>query len=637
VHTSQLLQNCVVLLIHLRNAPGIVTGMTEPHRAVISRLSQEFDALSRQMSRVSGDLAELDRVISAAGPVAQHAAPTPQPPVLHQPAPYWQPHWPQPWPQPWPQYPPPTAPRPMAAPPMGPPAQHHPAPPSPPTQWIGKLLAVAGVAVTLVGVVLLLVLAAHAGLMRPEIRVAGGIALSIGLVGVAGRLRGRPGGRIGAIALAATGIAAGYLDVIAITTIYKWVPAPAGLLVAALVGGAGLALARRWDSEHLGLLVLVPLIGLAPVITDGIDLLLVGFMLALSAAALPVQLGKDWIWMHAARIAAATVPPLVALAAISPHDNPWLLGGTCAVAAILAIASGLILLPSTTRPAAVALLTAAGTVPVLAAGVAVDRVLAAILAYALSGGMLAIVLVGKRLPRIVAQVWSALSAVSLLVAVTVAFDGYLDGPVLLAVAIIVAVAGRRDAVARWAAAGFGAIGICLLFAYAPLGALLTATAVPTRIAVSVMATGLLAVALVLAMAWACSDLWRRDPDIARVLGALGGGMAVYAVTAFTVTAGVLAGGTSGFLAGHMAATICWIGMAAALFGYALRLPNRERRTAPITAGLALTAAATAKLFLFDLATLDGIFRVAAFIVVGLVLLSMGAGYARSLAAATVKR
>ena len=35
--------------------------------------------------------------------------------------------------------------------------------------------------------------------------------------------------------------------------------------------------------------------------------------------------------------------------------------------------------------------------------------------------------------------------------------------------------------------------------------------------------------------------------------------------------------------------------------------------------------------MFDLATLDGIFRVAAFIVVGLVLLGMGAGYARSLA------
>jgi uncharacterized membrane protein len=615
----------------------MVATMTEPHRAVISRLSQEFDGLSRQMSRISGDLAELGRVISAAGPVAQHATPVPR-----SPAPYWQPYWPQPWPQPWTQYPPPQYPQPMAPPrqppTQPPPAQHHPAPPSPPTQWIGKLLAVAGVAVSLVGVVLLLVLAAHAGLMRPEIRVAGGIALSIGLVGVAGRLRGRPGGRIGAIALAATGIAAAYLDVIAITTNYKWVPAPAGLLLAALVGGAGLALARRWDSEHLGLLVLVPLIGLAPAITDGVDLLLVGFMLALSAAALPVQLGKDWIWMHAARIAAATVPPLVALLAISSHDNPWLLGGACAVAAILAVASGLILSPSTSRPTALALLTAVGTVPVLAAGVAVDRALAAMLAYALSGGMLAIVLAGKRLPRIVTQIWSALSAAALLIAVTVAFDGYVDGPVLLAVTIVVAAAARRDAVARWIAAGFGAIGSCLLVAYAPPGALLTATVVPARIAVSVLATSLLTMAFVLAMAWACSDLRRRDPDIAGVLSALGGCLVMYAVTAFTVTAGVLVGGTGGgFLAGQMAATICWIGMAAALFVYALRLANRERRTAPITAGLALTAAATAKLFLFDLATLDGIFRVAAFIIVGLVLLSMGAGYARSLAAATVKR
>ena len=138
--------------------------------------------------------------------------------------------------------------------------------------WIGKLLAVAGVAVTLVGVVLLLVLAAKAGLLRPEIRVAGGMALSIALVGVGVRLRGRPGGRIGAIALAATGIAAAYLDVIAITTIYHWVPAPVGLVMAAIVGAAGLTLARRWDSEDLGLLVLVPLIGLAPVLTHGVDL-----------------------------------------------------------------------------------------------------------------------------------------------------------------------------------------------------------------------------------------------------------------------------------------------------------------------------------------------------------------------------
>ena len=217
------------------------------------------------------------------------------------------------------------------------------APPKPQQErsegWIGKVLAVAGVAVTLIGVVLLLVLAAQAGILRPEIRVGAGALLAAALVAAAGWLYARPGGRVGAIALAATGIAAAYMDVIAVTTIYQWVPAPIGLAIAAVIGGGGLTLARRWDSQHLGLLVLVPLIVLAPVVTDGITLLLVGFMLALSAASLIVQLGKDWIWLHAARIAAPTFPLLVALAAVYFDDgyDLWL-AGACGIAAVLAIA-----------------------------------------------------------------------------------------------------------------------------------------------------------------------------------------------------------------------------------------------------------------------------------------------------------
>lgn len=484
---------------------------------------------------------------------------------------------------------------------------------------------------TLIGVVLLLVLAAQAGLLRPEIRVAGGSALAVALVGIATRLRGRPGGRIGAIALATTGIATAYLDVIAVVTIYKWVPAPVGLVLAAIVGGTGLALARRWDSEHLGLLVLVPLIGLAPVITHGVDLLLVSFMLALSAAALPVQLGKDWIWMHAARIAAPTLPLLLALVAASRHDNAWLIGGACGVAALLAIAGGLILLPSTKNPAALALLTTAGTVPVLASAVGVDRVLAAVLAAALAAGMLSAALIGSR-PRIVTQIWMAWSAISALIAVTVAFAGYIEGPVLLASALIIAMVGRDDAVARWIATGFGVIGTLLFYSYAPLRTLVRATAVPTSVAVSTLAASLLVIAFAIVMTRACAGTKRLNSGVTGLVVTVAASVTVYAVTAFTVTAGVLVGGVGGgFLAGHMAATICWIGMAAALFVYALRLGVGERRTESITAGLALTGAATAKLFLFDLATLDGILRVAAFIVVGLVLLSMGAGYARSLA------
>jgi hypothetical protein len=496
---------------------------------------------------------------------------------------------------------------------------------------IGKILAVAGVAVTLVGVVLLLVLAAKAGLLRPEIRVAGGTALAAALVAIGARLQGRPGGRVGTIALAATGIAAGYLDVIAMTTIYRWVPAAAGLAIAAAVGGAGLALARRWNSEHLGLLVLVPLIGLAPVITRGVDLMLIGFMLALSAAALAVQRGKDWIWMFAARIAAPTVPLLIALAAHGSTANPWLIGGACGVAALLAIVSGLALIPTITNTAALALLTAAGTLPVLACGVAVDRLLATLLTGSLAAGLLALVMLGADLPRIFVQAFSALSASSALIAVNTAFHGYLEPPVLLAMAITVAVAGRKDVIARCVAAVFGFIGLAASLSYVHPTNLLHGIAVPTSVAVATMVTSLLAIAYVAAMSPVLTFISEHDADITRMLAVTGGAQIVYSLTMFTVTAGVMIGGTSsGFLAGHMAATICWIAMAATLFIYA-RKSSGQRRAVAVTGGLALTAAATAKLFLFDLGTLDGIFRVTAFIVVGLALLAMGTGYARSLA------
>ena len=139
------------------------------------------------------------------------------------------------------------------------------------------------------------------------------------------------------------------------------------------------------------------------------------------------------------------------------------------------------------------------------------------------------------------------------------------------------------------------------------------------------------VAAVVTIVWSWIGRGVLDTDAMRVLLAVLAVVVVYAVTTFTVTAGVLAGGESGgFFAGHMAATICWIAMAAALFVYAARRP-RDDRSLPIAGGLALVAGSMAKLFLFDLGTLDGMFRVAVFIVVGLVLLGMGAGYARLLA------
>ncbi|MDH6193905.1 putative membrane protein [Mycobacterium frederiksbergense] len=579
--------------------------MTEPHRLVIARMSADLAAIAAYMGRVSADLGELDRML-AQRPVAEPppwpVAPVPPPPVLL----------------------PPSAPAPAPAAPR----------PQRSEGWIGRALAVAGVTVTLTGVVLLLVLAAQAGILRPEFRVGAGAVLAAGLVATGWWLYRRPGGRVGAIALAATGVAAGYMDVIAVTTIYGWVSAPVGLALAAFVGGCGLLLARRWDSERLGLLVLVPLIGLAPVITDGVTLLLIGFMLALSAAVLPAQFGRDWLWLHAARTTATTLPLLTALVATSidgRHD--LLLAGVCALAAVLALGGGLVVLRWTRNPAAVAVLTAGGVLPMLCVSAVVDRVLGALMVAALAAALLAVVAVGDRLPGVnapVRRVWSVLSAVAALIAVTVAFDGPVAAPVLLAMTTVIAAVGRRSGVARWIAVGLAVIGGGIYLTCAEPATLVEPTKLSVPLAASVLIGSVLVIAAAGAIAWAWSIATTADQGVVRLVWAGAAIASGYAVTMFTVTAGVVVGGTgAGFFGGHMAATVCWIAVAAALLGYAVRRPKAQR-SLPMGGGLALVAAAVAKLFLFDLGALDGMFRVAVFIVVGLALLGMGAGYARLL-------
>ena len=567
--------------------------MTEPDQAIIARLSYDIAAAGAYLARAAADLHQLERTMveRAAQPYAQpqpQTQPYPWPPVAHQ------------------------------QPDTQPPTTHS-------DGWIGKALAVAGVTVTLVGVALLLVLAAKAGILRPEFRVFAGAVLAAGLVIAGWRLNKRPAGRVGAIALAATGIAAAYIDVIAVTTIYHWVSAPVGLGIAAVVAASGLALSRRWDTEHLGILVLVPLIGLAPVVADGVSPLLIGFMLALSAASVPVQLGKDWIGLHAARMAASTLSLLVALATSSfDAEQSALLAAACAVAGALAIGSAVILLPHNNNSVALALLSAVGTMPVLTASLAINDVVAALMAAALSTVLLGIVFAGSRLAMVTSAVriiWSALAAVSSLIAVTVAFDGPVAGPVLLAMAVVVAIAGRGVQVAYWCALGLAVVGGLYYLVNAPLTTLVRATTLSTPIGMSTLISSVLLVAFAMAIAWSLPADWSRTTAAVA---------AWYGITVFAVTAGVLLGGeVQGFFVGQMAATICWITLAAAMFRHAANVP-RAQRSLPIAGGMALVAAAMAKLFLFDLGTLDGMFRVAVFIVVGLALLGMGAGYARLL-------
>ena len=65
--------------------------MTEPHRAIIARVSADFSAISQYMARVSTDLASLDRLLSE----QSQSAPVAQPAAQPYPVPYWPQYQPQ--------------------------------------------------------------------------------------------------------------------------------------------------------------------------------------------------------------------------------------------------------------------------------------------------------------------------------------------------------------------------------------------------------------------------------------------------------------------------------------------------------------------------------------------------------------
>jgi uncharacterized membrane protein len=106
-------------------------------------------------------------------------------------------------------------------------------------------------------------------------------------------------------------------------------------------------------------------------------------------------------------------------------------------------------------------------------------------------------------------------------------------------------------------------------------------------------------------------------------------VALYGSTAALLSVGLLISpDRTGFLLGHVLVTVAWT-----LGAFALLLRGVE--SVPLrVAGLSLVAAALMKLVLFDLSSLDGMARVTAFLVAGLVLLAAGARYARLVAAGT---
>lgn len=587
---------------------------------LVAQLSTDFTALGQQLGEVGRGLSALRLQLETvpAQPVQQFQPPVYQPPL--------QPQY-RPQPMPVPNMPPPHQPPPIAARPA----------PEPREPWwqrdgvISRLLAVAGAGVTLIGVVMLLVLAAQAGIFGPQARVVAGAVFSGALVFAGTRVFGRPGGRVGGIALAATGIAGGYLTVLAVTSIYGWLEAPLGLGIALGVTAAGVALAAKWESQSLALMVVAGVAVLAPVMTDGLTLTLVAFLLVLQIACFPAQLVRNWPYLHAAR----TVPVVLALmgaiagSAIGSSADDYRLLAAAAIVAAVGIGTTVVAVWKSADDVVASVSLAIATVPLLLSAAMFERTTVAIVQGVLAAALLGVAAY-RGLPshtRVAALAPAAVALLQTCIFVTQR-DTLPIALLVVAAAFVACSEPMRSKVVYLIGAAFAVLGGLTYLEVVRPEALAASATGAQELGASTLVSSLLVVGVLVLLIRQAQRLGIGQQNAQ--LGALVAGAAgLYAVTAATVAAGVAAGGASGFTAGHTVATIAWMLVATALLLRGLRIATNAH--AMLFAGLGLTAAALAKLFLFDLATLDGLLRVAAFIAVGVLLLVAGTRYARAFA------
>ncbi|MDT8910763.1 DUF2339 domain-containing protein [Amycolatopsis sp. PS_44_ISF1] len=501
-----------------------------------------------------------------------------------------------------------------------------PQPPSVPRTTLGerlrregagaRVLAWVGGAVTLLGMVLLLVLAVQRGWLGPLPRVLLGAAFGAGLVGMGAGLHRRPAARTGAFALAATGLATLYLDAVAATSLYDFLPTPAGLGAGLAIAVGGLLLAVNWDSSLLATAVVVGCGVCAPLTAGGFTSELVLFLLMLQIATTPVQFRRRW-W---ALSLAAALPPLTTSligSALHPQNVPVAVAASV-VSAALALIS---LRRKENEPFSMAVLASAA-LPVLVAAALLPKTESALLA---GGAALVLVATGLLVRGHAGNVAVIAGLVAALQATVTQFDG---GAVLLGEAVVLAFA------ARWTRSRF-VLGGALVFAVIGWLYTLVADVTPSLLIVArprttadlstALAAAVLLLAVAVALPWAAVRLNVLKP--AGLTPWLPAGLAaLHGAAGVVLCASLLAiPGRPGFLTGHALITVSWTVAALVLLLRGIDV------VALRVVGLVLVAAAVLKLVLFDLAALDGLARVAAFLGAGLVLLIAGARYARVVA------
>lgn len=512
------------------------------------------------------------------------------------------------------------------------------APVGPPRQpwWqregvVSKLLALTGVAVTLSGVVMMLVIAARAGILTPWVRVAAGAMLSAALIEAGSRVHLRPGGRVGGVSLSATGIAGFFCCVVAITSVYHWVPTAVGLAIAGLVAAASVWRAMQWRSQLLAVAVTVAAAVLAPVLTGGLNTELVLFLVLLQAAGIAPERIRGW----AALLLVRTVPAVLGALSLvvrfaNVTDGSFGDNAQHTILPVVIAALGLISMLSARRgrveSAAAALLAYLPLIVIVAqldgdlallvgAGSAVATVIAAVIARPLSIEQSAVVAISA-------------STVALAGAATFTLGEWLPVILMTIALALTTVAGQlRNRVLAITSMGFGALAVVAYLAHTDVRALMIAgVAVDHLTLASFVGSLLLAVWAPLA-ALGLRRISGSDSSRPWLVGA--GVVSLYGLTVSILAVGTATCGTAGFHTGQFGVTVTWMALGIGLLALSLRVADYAK--IGILGGLTLAAAAVTKLFFFDLATLHGMTRAATFIVVGLLLLLAGSRYAQAFA------
>ncbi|MFD9888336.1 DUF2339 domain-containing protein [Amycolatopsis sp. NPDC059027] len=537
------------------------------------------------------------------------------------------------------------APPPVAAtPPMPPPPMYWPPQPTPPQpayrpvprptfmETLGKqgagskIVAWVGGAVTLLGIVLLLVLAVQRGWLGPLPRVLAGGAFGLALVGTGLWLHRKPVGRTGAFALVGTGIATLYLDAIAATVLYDFLPSIAGLALGLLVTVGGVLVAVRWNSALLATAVVLGCAVCAPMITRGFTPELVLFLLVVQASTAPVQLRREWPSLTMS----AAFPPIIASVvstALIGSPGSWTnTGAALGVAAVGLVLALIVLQRKENDPGSLAML-ATSAAPALIAALLLPKTGAVIVSGGIALALLGIWAARRWWPGYVGDLAGMAGLIALMQATMTQFDGTARAAALLGEALLLVFLARwsRNRFAMAASAGFAVVGglVGIVHDYSPALLMLFRTRTTGEL-VGALVVAVLLLAVSILLPWTAFRLEvLRAPAANLPPWLLAGVVALYGAAGVVLCATLLAlPGRTGFLTGHVLITVSWTVAALVLLVRGINV------VALRVIGLVLVGAAVLKLVLFDLAALDGMARVAAFLGAGLALLVAGVRYAR---------